>query len=206
MAWWHHQMETFFALRALCAGNSPVTSEFPSQRPMMRSFDIFFDLRLSKMLCKQLRCRWFEMPLCSLWCHCNGGVCCDFHGDNWLKYGECTVQLHSNIALWWPWHHKNPHPLQCGSNGDILSNLQYKSHLSRQKNCPSLRCSWSIACRHCSNYIFILDLAAGFIGLGKDNCKTRWETFKFWDLSAYIRGLTVYSRTPFSHLYKFTIK
>ena len=37
-------METFFALLAICAGNSPVTGEFPSQRPMTRSFDVFFDL------------------------------------------------------------------------------------------------------------------------------------------------------------------
>ena len=28
-AWWRHQMETFSALLALCAGNSPVTGEFP---------------------------------------------------------------------------------------------------------------------------------------------------------------------------------
>ena len=35
-------METFSALLALCAGNSPVTGEFPSQRPVTRSFDIFF--------------------------------------------------------------------------------------------------------------------------------------------------------------------
>ena len=33
------------ALLALCAGNSPVIGEFPSQRPVMRSFDVFFDLR-----------------------------------------------------------------------------------------------------------------------------------------------------------------
>ena len=42
--------------------------------------------------------------------------------------------------------------------------------------------SWSIACRRCSNYIFILDLTHGFIGLSKDNCKTRRETFRFGDL------------------------
>ena len=36
-------METFSALLALCAGNSPVTGEFPSQRPVTRSFDVFFD-------------------------------------------------------------------------------------------------------------------------------------------------------------------
>ena len=47
----------------------------------------------------------------------------------------------------------------------------------RQQNCRSLRCNWS-----CSNYIFILDLTPGFNRLRKDNCKTRQETFKFWDL------------------------
>ena len=35
---------------------------------------------------------------------------------------------------------------------------------------------------HCSNYIFIPDLTYGFNGLGKDNCKMRWETFGFWNL------------------------
>ena len=30
--WWRHQMETFSALLAFCAGNSPVTVEFPAQR------------------------------------------------------------------------------------------------------------------------------------------------------------------------------
>ena len=69
-AWWHHQMESFSMLQTLCEGNSPVTSDFPSQRPVMRSFDVFFDLRLSKWLSEQLRCWWFEMPSRSLWCHC----------------------------------------------------------------------------------------------------------------------------------------
>ena len=48
--WWRHQMKTFSALLALCAGNSPVTGEFPTQRPVTRSFDVFFDLRLNKPL------------------------------------------------------------------------------------------------------------------------------------------------------------
>ena len=59
-AWWHHQMEIFSALLVLCAGNSPVTGEFPSQRPATRSFDVFFDLRLNKRLSTQSKCRWFE--------------------------------------------------------------------------------------------------------------------------------------------------
>ena len=37
-------METFSTLLALCEGNSPVTGEFPSQRPVTWSFDVFFDL------------------------------------------------------------------------------------------------------------------------------------------------------------------
>ena len=37
-------MEIFFALLALCEMNSPVTGEFPSQRPVKLSSDVFFDL------------------------------------------------------------------------------------------------------------------------------------------------------------------
>ena len=40
-------METFSALLAICAGNSTVTGEFPSQRPVMQIFDVFYDLRLN---------------------------------------------------------------------------------------------------------------------------------------------------------------
>ena len=43
-----HQIETFSALLAICVGNSLVTGKFPAQRPVMRSFDIFFELRLNK--------------------------------------------------------------------------------------------------------------------------------------------------------------
>ena len=39
-------METFSALLAICAGNSPVTGEFPAQRPVTRSFDAFCELCL----------------------------------------------------------------------------------------------------------------------------------------------------------------
>ena len=52
-SWWRHQMETFTMLLALCAGNSPVTGEFPSQRPVTRSFNVFFDRGLNKRLNKQ---------------------------------------------------------------------------------------------------------------------------------------------------------
>ena len=53
LTWWRHQMETFSALLAICAGNLPVTDEFPAQRPVARSFVAVFDLRLNKRLSKQ---------------------------------------------------------------------------------------------------------------------------------------------------------
>ena len=52
-AWWRHQMETFSALLAICAGNSPDPGEVPAQRPVTRSFDVFLDLRLNTQLSKQ---------------------------------------------------------------------------------------------------------------------------------------------------------
>ena len=77
--WWqgspYHLLTSFnesiFRVAGFCAGNSPVTVEFPAQKPITRSFDIFFDLRLSKRLNKQSKRRWFEMSSRSLWRHCN---------------------------------------------------------------------------------------------------------------------------------------
>ena len=73
---WHRnmmtsKMEAFSALLALCAWNSAVTGEFPTQRPVTRSFDVFFDLRLNKRLSKQSWGWWFKTPSRSLWRHCN---------------------------------------------------------------------------------------------------------------------------------------
>ena len=42
-----------FCFTALCVGNSSVTGEFPAQRPVTESFDVFFDLLLNKRLNKQ---------------------------------------------------------------------------------------------------------------------------------------------------------
>ena len=63
--------KTFSASLALCAGNSPVTGEFPSQRPVTWSFDVFFDLCLNKRLSKHSRRQWIKTPSCSLWRHSN---------------------------------------------------------------------------------------------------------------------------------------
>ena len=52
IAWWRHQMKTFSALLAICAGKSLLPGEFPVLRPVTRSFDVFFDLGLNKRLSK----------------------------------------------------------------------------------------------------------------------------------------------------------
>ena len=83
-----------YALLALCAGNSPVTGEFPSQRPVTRSFDVFFDPRLNKRLSKQSLGWWFETPSRPLWRHCNGDTVHWGHfGANIVKY----IFLYINI-------------------------------------------------------------------------------------------------------------
>ena len=64
-------MKIFSALLALCAGNSPAPGEFPTQRPVTRSFDVFFDLRLDKRLSKQSWGWWFETLSRPLWPHSN---------------------------------------------------------------------------------------------------------------------------------------
>ena len=70
-SWWRHAMQTFSTLLAICVENSPVMGEFPAQRPVTRSSDVFFDLRLNKQLSKQWWGWWFETPSRPLWRHCN---------------------------------------------------------------------------------------------------------------------------------------
>ena len=64
-------MEAFSALLPLCAGNSSITGEFPAQRSVTRSSNVFFDLRLNKRLSNQSWDWWFETPSRPLWHHCN---------------------------------------------------------------------------------------------------------------------------------------
>ena len=46
----------------------------PPKRPVTRSFDVFFDLRLNKRLSKQTCGCWWETPSRPLWRHCNDEV------------------------------------------------------------------------------------------------------------------------------------
>ena len=104
--WWHHQMETFSALLALYAGNSPVTGEFLSQRPMTRCFDVLFDLRLNKQLSKQSWGWWFETPSRSLWRHCNAlwtlflNINWTHEKGAWLIPKQYNIYTENYILIW----------------------------------------------------------------------------------------------------------
>ena len=91
----------------------PLCEEFtnhrwiPPQRPMTRSCDDFYDLRLNKRLSKQSWGSWFETSSCSLWRHCN-------------EIGAFNTTRHW-LNQWWTINAYIRHPVsdnvrQCGSS------------------------------------------------------------------------------------------
>ena len=98
--WWRHQMETFSALLAICAGNSPVPGEFPAQRPVTRGFDVFFDLRLNKRLGKQSWGWWFETLSRPLWRHRNGNYWSLYRGQ-WQSLSHSKRQANCLLLRLW---------------------------------------------------------------------------------------------------------
>ena len=61
----------FFCITGPLCGEFTGHGEFPAQRPVTWSFDVFFDLRLNKRLSKQSAGWWFGTPSCPLWRQCN---------------------------------------------------------------------------------------------------------------------------------------
>ena len=112
----------FFRVTGPLYGEFTGTGEYPTQRPVTRSFDVFFDLRLNKRLNKQPWCWWFETPLWSLWRQCNekavlGSLRVRWSHDDFLTRGRfshywpCVRGIHgssrrfpsqnaNNLELW----------------------------------------------------------------------------------------------------------
>ena len=89
---------TFSALLAFCAGNSSVTGEFLAQRPVTRSFDVFFDLRPNKHLNKQSWGWWFETQTLPLWRHYNV-----YNGDMTWKRVLHVCYPTQPCVIWYRW-------------------------------------------------------------------------------------------------------
>ena len=140
-------METFSVLLAICVGNSPVTREFPAQRPVMRSFDVFLDLRLNKRLSKQLWGRWFETLSHPLWPHCNGCPCEEMNQPKlkkWTGFSEWCPGAY--LA---PWHllasprHQQPwYWLSWGRIWTTITISMRKNHINSSPPGAAYRRPW----------------------------------------------------------------
>ena len=62
---------TVFRVTGPLCGEFTGPGEFPTQSPVTRSFDVYFDLRLNKRLNKQSRGWWFETLSRPFWRHRN---------------------------------------------------------------------------------------------------------------------------------------
>ena len=120
----------FRATGPLC-GNSPVTGGFPSQRPLTRSFDVFFDFRLNKRLSKPSWRRWFETPSRSLWRQRNdpeGFIVLDFVGViSWVPDDSMRkMQFLYNVEILRALRFKSPWPfLKCPPEWLLFGSTYY---------------------------------------------------------------------------------
>ena len=112
--WWHHQLETFCTLLALCAGNSLVTSEFPSQRPVTWSFDVFFIICawtngwVNNRYAGDLRCHHTHYNVIIMWCGSSVGLTDEISVIHaaWLKFIPSRWNTHyfqSKLRLLMTW-------------------------------------------------------------------------------------------------------
>ena len=166
-------METFSALLAICAGNSPVPGEFPAQRPVTRSFDVFFDLRPNKRLCKQPWGWWFETLSWSLWRHrndvatnnindsCNRQRCYIFFEFKWpSKHNEQTVNgycsRHSTKTVMYP----GPADMQKsrGLDHSMINSMWGNKNFQRW---PPSGCTCNKDCRQCPFSVSLKQWADG---------------------------------------------
>ena len=129
--WWRHQMETFSALLAICAGNSPHKDQW--------CFHVYFDLRPNKRLSKQSWGWWFETLWRPLWRHRN-----DWEANMDGLVQDCSNSIANALEL-----------LQSYTKPSIYSNSQ-EAHGNVFTLCFALvwlRLS-SVKCNHiCKGYI-----------------------------------------------------
>ena len=105
------------------------------ERPVMRSFDVFFDLCLNTRLSKQWWGWWFETLLCSLWRHSNANtwrcLVISKHSDDEVTHTFSLI-LQSINALW-PggaiWIMDNSYPRQLVPRATRIQDNSYPGQL-----------------------------------------------------------------------------
>ena len=84
--WWSMMTSSngnIFRVTGHLCGEFTGPGEFPAQKPVTQSFDVFFDLRLNKRLSKQSWGWWSETLLSPLWRHRNANLL-------WKHCGVCS--------------------------------------------------------------------------------------------------------------------
>ena len=120
-------MEKFSMLLALCAGNSTVTGEFPAQRPVTQSFDVFFDLCLINAWvnnCEAGDLRWHRAHYDVIVVSSLFVIGLRIKGQKWLDGGICDdIQ----VKLW------SSDPIRLiDPNGTLMIDLGFKNWFLRQ--------------------------------------------------------------------------
>ena len=155
-------METYSALLAFCAGNSPVPGEFPSQRPVTRSVDV------------SLIYAWINgwvnnREVCDLWRHRSrydvivmismSFPCRNNNVPPWIF--QCTALLFD--ITWTPWHLKSPVIRIFFKSAFRLTTNKTKKHhcLPKACNLESVLMLQRFCCHDCSHALLLCVTAIG---------------------------------------------
>ena len=180
ITWWRHQMETYSALLALCAGNSPVPGEFPAQRPVTRSFDVYFDLRPNKRLSKQSWGWWLETLSCSLLRHCNVPAnICDI--SPWVAIQIFCDGLQIDIIF-------QLHFTQVNLK-KLLSTFSWNENtrISELHFCPYFKTLKHITVLQMPLLKYRINTIVSFWHHNLPNCHITWDIFTFRDFSSLLQ-------------------
>ena len=111
-----------FRVTSHLCGEFTVHRWIPAQRPVTRSFDVFFDPRLNKRLNKQWWGWWFETPSRLLWCHC------DVIGSFGTLHHDVTTWTHFRFPG--PFYGKPPVTDGCPAEKSVYRNLKIVGRVS----------------------------------------------------------------------------
>ena len=92
--------ENIFRVTGHLCGEFTGPGEFPTQKPVTRSFDVYFDLRPNKWLSKQSWGWWFETLSCSLWRHRNDRNAIHV-ANTWNNYVVSSTNVNEFQLLCW---------------------------------------------------------------------------------------------------------
>ena len=165
-------METFSVLLVISTVNSPVPVEFLTQMPVTLSFDVFFDLHLSKCLSKQSWGWWFETPSHPLWHQYNGSLY--YMQDIDIAVASLTISEERSKVVDFPF------PVSDSYNGAIITTRSKSKFFFME---PVNYSVWLMCCcmvilvttfmRGFESFALILQLNESML-LAKDFCSILW--------------------------------